>query len=180
MTRLFIALFRGLNVGGSGRISMKELGALIEGLGLEAPRTYVQSGNILFRCEAARLVTLVAEIETAMQAVAGITTTVLLLRPEELRRIMDANPFPGAEAAPTSLHLFFFACPPPSPDLARLEALRAPSESFRLGEGALYLHAPEGIGRSKLGAGIEKSLGVPVTARNWRTATELLAMSGEG
>jgi uncharacterized protein (DUF1697 family) len=76
------------------------------------------------------------------------------------------------------LHLFFLATVALEPDLASLESLRADSERYALVEDVFYLHAPDGIGRSKLAARVERALGVPATARNWRTVGKLVEMVG--
>ena len=176
MKKGYAALFRGLNVGGSGRISMKVLAAQLEELGLEAVETYLQSGNAVFRCEEKRIGALAEEIPRMLKERAGLETRVVLLEFAALERMLSSNPYHEAESAPASLHLFFFAEKPANPDLERLSALKADTERFVIGENVLYLHAPDGLGRSKFGAAVERALGVPVTARNWRTASELRTM----
>ena len=101
----------------------------------------------------------------------------MILAVDELQQAIDANPFPEAEADPKSLHLFFFASTPPTPDWGRLESLKLESEQFRASDRLLYLHAPAGIGRSKLAANVEKASGVDVTARNWRSANKILSLA---
>jgi len=71
------------------------------------------------------------------------------------------------------LHLFFLASSPTNPDLKKLNGIKAPSEKFHLVDQLFYLHAPEGIGRSKLAAGAEKILGVPMTGRNWKSVCSI-------
>ncbi len=85
---------------------------------------------------------------------------------------------PEAVIDPSSLHLEFLASPPKSPDLKKLASLRKESERFHLTQGVFYLHAPEGVGRSKLAASSEKLLGVPMTDRNWRTVCKVMEMAG--
>jgi uncharacterized protein (DUF1697 family) len=75
-----------------------------------------------------------------------------------------------------SLHFFFLASTPAKPDLDALAKLKSSSEEFKLGKNVFYLHAPDGIGRSKLAAKVEKALGVPATARNWNTVSKLMVM----
>ena len=89
------------------------------------------------------------------------------------------NPFPEAEAEPKSLHFYFLADLPKVPNLAAIEQAKAPSEAFQLIGQVFYLHAPDGIGRSKLAASAEKKLGVATTARNWRTVQKLQTMVQE-
>lgn len=96
-----------------------------------------------------------------------------------LEQAIKGNPFPEAEAAPNTLHLNFLDAIPAQPDLDALEKIRAPSERYLLQGDVLYLHAPDGIGRSKLAANMEHLLGVPMTSRNWNTVCKLREMSRE-
>ena len=90
-----------------------------------------------------------------------------------LEQVIRGNPYPEAEAVPGTLHVNFLASVPPQPNLDGLEKLRAASERFQLAGDALYLHAPDGIGRSKLAAALERLRGVPMTSRNWNTVRKL-------
>ena len=90
---------------------------------------------------------------------------------------MRANPFPEGEAASNTLHLGFLVGVPPRPDLEGIERLRAASERFQLKGDVFYLHAPDGVGRSKLANGAERLLGVPMTNRNWNTLNKLREMA---
>ena len=94
-----------------------------------------------------------------------------------MERAIRSNPYSEAESEPKTLHLYFLAASPESPDLDALEGIKGDRERFVLGDGVFYLHAPDGIGRSKLAANIEKLLGVPVTARNWRTVRKVMEMA---
>jgi len=105
---------------------------------------------------------------------------VLLLTPRRLARAASANPFPEAERDPAKLGLYFLAEQPRRPDLELLEGLRSGAERFALKRDVFYLHAPNGIGRSKLAAKVEKALGVAATARNWRTVAKLLELARAG
>ena len=96
--------------------------------------------------------------------------------PQNWRRPLPRIPFPQAAAEPQFLHLYFLARPA-EPDLEALNALKTSSEAFAIVDQVFYLHAPQGIGRSKLAAGAEKHLGVAVTARNWRTANKVLQLA---
>ncbi|MDX1499904.1 MAG: DUF1697 domain-containing protein [Woeseiaceae bacterium] len=172
-----IALFRGINVVGRNTLPMKELVALLGELGCKDVRTYIQSGNAVFRTVAdsaglGRRIT--AEIGRQF----GFEPQVLILDPRDVAAIAAANPYPAATKNPKSLHVYFLAARPANPDLAALEAARTPSESFQLRDRAFYLHAPDGIGRSKLAARVETAMGVPATARNWRTVCQLLEWVG--
>lgn len=171
-----IALFRGINVGGHNKLPMKELVAVLEGLGLRDIRTYIQSGNVVFSSKQEDKIKLAARISAAIQKSHGFEPWVLLLEADALARAIKANPFPEGEADGKTLHFNFLATVPPKPDLAGLERLKAASERFQLKGEVAYLYAPEGIARSKLASGMERQLGVPMTGRNWNTVRKLKEM----
>ena len=100
----------------------------------------------------------------------------LILSASAFESALRCNPFPEAAADPKTLHLLFLASAPDSPDLDALAAVQSPTERFRLIGQVFYLHAPDGIGRSKLATKVEKALGVATTGRNWRTVDNLRKM----
>lgn len=174
----YIALFRGINVGGNNKLPMKELAAVLEGLGLRDIRTYIQSGNVVFTGKEPDKTKLAAMIGAAIKKSHGFEPWVLLLEAEALEKAIRQNPFPEAEADGKSLHFNFLASVPPKPDLAGIEKVRAASERWQLKDDVFYLHAPDGIGRSKLALNMERLLGVPMTGRNWNTVSKLQKMIG--
>ena len=168
-----IALLRGINVGGKNSLPMKTLTAILEELGAKSVKTYIQSGNAVFQSaekNASKLSTLLSE---GIREKQGFEPAVLILTREALVKAMASNPIPEAEADATGLHLGFLASVPKSPNLEKLESLRIASERFQLIGSVFYLHAPDGVGRSKLAAASEKLLGVPMTDRNWNTVCKL-------
>jgi len=174
--KTYISLFRGINVGGNNILPMKELVAVLKRLGLHDIKTYIQSGNVIFRSEAADTAQLARKIGAAIRKSYGFEPQVLLLDSAVLNKVIRENPYPEAEAVPNTLHVNFLAAIPPKPDLKALEKIRAESERFHLAGDVLYLHAPDGIGRSKLAAGMERLIGVPMTSRNWNTVRKLKVM----
>ena len=175
--KTWIALFRGINVGGNNKLPMKELASLLEGLGLSGVCTYIQSGNVVFRSARGTAEKWSGEIRRAVEVRFGFSPWVLVMEATALRKIATANPFPHAEADHKTLHLFFTAAPPDGADRAGLDALKSPTETWAIVGPVFYLHAPEGIGRSRLAARAERLLGVEATARNWRTVREVLALA---
>ena len=156
---------------------MKALVALLAGEGLDEVRIYIQSGNVVFR-GAGSAAAIAERILAAVGARFGFRPHLLLLSAADLERAASANPYPEACATPQYLHLWFLVETPTAAAAKSLESLRAPSERFTVRGRVLYLHAPEGIGRSKLAARAESLLGVSATARNWRTVTQLLELAG--
>lgn len=179
-TNTWIAFFRGINVGGNNPLPMKTLPALLATCGCEDGRTYIQSGNVVFRSAAAEAATLAVRIGKAVHARHGFQPRVLVLRRQELQRAIAANPFPQADADPKSLHLFFLSGPPQKSGLSKLRAMQASGEAFELKSRVFYLHTPHGFGASKLAATVERALGVDCTARNWRTCLKVRDLAVDG
>jgi len=175
--KTYIALFRGINVGGHNKMPMKELAALLEGLGLSGLRTYIQSGNVVFRAPRGTGAHWSATIRTTVEGRFGFSPCVLVMEAAVLAKVAAANPYPEAEADHKTLHLFFLAAKPKSPDVEAMDRIKTPTESYTLLGTVFYLHAPDGIGKSKLAERAERLLGVEATARNWRTVREVLALA---
>ncbi|MFC2969770.1 DUF1697 domain-containing protein [Acidimangrovimonas pyrenivorans] len=163
-----IALLRGVNVGGRGRLPMADFRALLAGLGYGTPQTYIQSGNAVFRA-AGPAEEIATAIGKAIAASHGFRPHVLLRSLAEIEAALAACPFRPAPGAEKTVQLYFLDPPPGAPDLAALEALRAADEEVALAGKVFYLSAPSGIGRSKLAAAVERHLGTPATARNLRS-----------
>jgi len=172
----YIALLRGINVGGRNPLPMAELRAWLEELDCQDVRTYIQSGNAVFRTGRADTATLAHELRVRIMARHGFATQVLVISRDDLVTAIRENPYPTDDGR--ALHLYFLESAPDDPDLAKLASLRAATEAFDLRGTVLYLHAPDGIGRSKLAAQVDGCLGVPATARNWNTVRKLAEMVG--
>jgi uncharacterized protein (DUF1697 family) len=175
--KTYIALLRGINVGGKNVLPMKELVAMLESIGARNVKTYVQSGNAVFQSEETSAPRLSNTISITIKKERGFEPQVLLLELEELQKAVESNPFPEAESEPKTLHLHFLASVPKNPDLDSLESIKTDRERFVLKDRVFYLHAPDGMGRSKLAANTEKLLGVSMTGRNWRTVCKVIAMA---
>jgi len=121
--------------------------------------------------------TLAEDLEQLIADRHGFRPQVLVLSRDELRRAVTANPFAGAETDPRRVHLFFLAQPATTPDLPAVAQLKSDRENYQLNDRVFYLHAPDGIGRSRLAARVERCLGVATTARNSRTVFQVLAMA---
>ncbi len=175
--KIYIALFRGINVGGNNILPMKDLVALLENLGSQSVKTYIQSGNAVFLNKAESASQLTNRIGDAIKKSHGFEPQVFLLELDEMEKAITSNSFTEAESEPKTLHIYFLASVPKNPDLKMLESIKRDGERFNLMDKVFYLHAPGGVGRSKLAARVEKSLGVAVTARNWRSACKIMAMA---
>lgn len=159
-------------------MTMASLRDALTASGCRDVRSYLQSGNVVLRAptqldEGA----LPALLASAIERISGHVVTAFVQTPDELRAVIEGNPFPAATTEPRSLHVFFAAEEVSAEALQRLAEVARPSERLDRRRRAVYLHAPDGIGRSKLVASAERRLGLPVTARNWRTVTQVLSLA---
>lgn len=177
--KTYVALFRGINVGGKNALPMKALVAIIEDLGVRNVKTYIQSGNAVFVSPEKDASRLSNKIRREVKKRCRFEPHVLLLELEDIERAISRNPFPDAATDPRALHAGFLAFTPEKPNLERLGSLKSASEQFQVVDKVFYLHAPEGIGRSKLAANAERLLGVPMTDRNWKTVCKIREMAEE-
>jgi uncharacterized protein (DUF1697 family) len=175
--KTFIALLRGINVGGARPLPMKDLVAILEAAGLLSVRTYIQSGNVVFKASKGTSRSLALQIATLIEKKFRFQVPVLVLNDVELSVAIRNNPFPRASATPNYLHLGFLCDAPEEPDFNSLEKLKTATEAYVLKGRVFYLHTPDGMGNSRLAAKVERALGVDTTFRNWRTVNQLHDMS---
>jgi uncharacterized protein (DUF1697 family) len=175
----WIALFRGINVGGNHILPMRELVQELEALKLKNVRTYIQSGNAVFDGEQKNAQALAKQITQRIEKRYGFAPHVLIISRKDLHNAVDANPFPAATSEPKSLHVFFLDKLPAKPNLTALDLAKKATEAYQLNGSVFYLHAPDGIGRSKLAASAERHLGVAATARNYRTVEKLVSLADQ-
>ena len=176
--KTWIALLRGVNVVGSSRtLLMKDLVAILKRAGFRSVRTYIQSGNVVFESSRGTPRTLSARIAELILKRVGFQPRVMVLSREELAEAISGNPFPEADSDPRLLHLFFLSARPPQPDLDSLTRLKTGREAFALKGEVFYLYTPHGFPQCALHDKVERYLGVDATARNWRTANQLLLMT---
>ena len=175
--KTYVALLRGINLGARNKVSMPDLRALFERLGAEDVVTYVQSGNVVFRSgdEPGKLTN---AIEKRIGRDLGLSVTVLLRTREQLAKAFAGNPFLNDKREPTKLHVTFLSAKPDPARVRKLDPERAEPDEFRLVGEEIYLHCPNGYGKSKLtNAYFEKQLGVAATTRNWKTVTKLTELT---
>jgi uncharacterized protein (DUF1697 family) len=177
--KTWIALLRGINVGGSRVVPMKDLVTTLAGGGFRNVRTYIQSGNVVLQASRGTSHSIGTKIARLIEARFGFDVPVMALRDAALSEVISNNPFPKASSEPKSLHICFLSEAPDRPDLDSLTRLKAPKEAFALRGKVFYLHTPDGAGNSKLAANVERALGVDATCRNWRTVNQLLEMCDE-
>jgi uncharacterized protein (DUF1697 family) len=169
--KTYVAMLRGINLGGHKRVAMQDLRALVAALPAQDVQTYVQSGNVVFR-SGQTAAALVSALEERIRSGLGLDVTVLLRTEAQLRRVVSGNPFAGVDVA--KLHVTFLAEKPARDGARELEASDFHPDGLRVVGQEVYLHCPNGYGRSKLGnTFLERRLGTAATTRNWKTVTAL-------
>ena len=172
---IYVALLRGINVGGRAKIAMAALRDTCVAAGCEDVVTYIQSGNVVLRSRfgAERLRTL---LEEATAADFGFRPAVMIRTGAEMAAVVEANPHTGAD--PAHVHVGFLHAPPDGATATCLAAIDCAPETVAVVGRDLYLHLPTGMGRAELPVRIEKCLRpAEVTVRNWRTVTKLAELS---
>lgn len=177
-THPYICLIRGINVGGNNLLKMDALRALCEAVGLKGAKTYLQSGNVVFRSNLDRGA-LAKRIEEGIRKSSGFEAKVILRTADEIREVIAANPFTtGPQRNPKALLVAFLGGPISKDAKALLSKLKIESEELHFGDQEIYLYLSDGIAGSKLSNALtEKKIGVNVTARNWNTVTALLQLA---
>ncbi|WP_026148027.1 DUF1697 domain-containing protein [Robiginitomaculum antarcticum] len=174
----WIVLLRGINVGGHNKLPMAELRSLLEGMGCHDIKTYIQSGNCIFTAPETSAGAIEQKIQSAIDKVYDFKPRILAVTREDLRATLAANPYPVDDDKGATVHFFFLAQEAIQADMDALDSLRASDEAWTLTPKVFYLHAPSGIGRSKLAARAEAKLGVAATARNIKTVKKLAQLAG--
>jgi uncharacterized protein (DUF1697 family) len=169
MNNTYIVLLRGINVGGKNLVPMKELVAVLEKHNYQNIRTYIQSGNIVLQSQRQP-----DDIASIVQERFGFEPVVYVLEESELDAAVANNPYRSSKGK--DIH-FYFCNDKPKIDTLKVQRYKSESEKFHIDGKVFYLYAPDGIGRSKLVANLEPSLGVTATGRNLNTIQKLQHMA---
>jgi len=173
-----IALLRGINVGGRNKLPMEDLAAVFEDVGCLDVRTYIQSGNVVFRGGPEPLELLASLVTERIAQRFGFRAPVVVRTAEQLRAAVEANPFLAAAPDPGHLHVGFLAELPSPEAVAGLDPARSTIDRFAVRGREVYLHVPGGMGRTKLtNDWFDRQLGGCLTVRNWRTVSALVEMT---
>lgn len=178
MSTRWIALLRGVNVGGAKKVPMAQLRELLEGLGFADVSTYVQSGNAVFTAEEDDPRAVAERIEAAIEDAFGFGSSITMRTRDELAAVIDAHPLRDVVTADNRFHVMFLSDEAPPDALAAIDAKAHEPELFVLAGRELYLWTPAGLGTSRLAPKLtEKRLGTTATTRNWRTVEKLLELA---
>lgn len=174
----YVSLLRAVNLGAKNKVPMAELRPLFGELGHGDVRTYIQSGNVVSEHDAGDPAVLEREAAAAIEARFGFGVPVLVRTPEQLRDVLDHDPYVEVADHKRVAFVFLSATPEPA-KLATIDPAGYPPDAFTARDREVYVHYPDGQGRSKLSHALfERRLGVYATARNRRTVEQLLKMAG--
>ena len=188
-----VALLRGINVGGRNKVPMADLREVVAALGHTGVTTYIQSGNVLFSTADTDTAKLAAALESAIEDRFGLWSSVVVLSRDELAGVLAACPYQD-EPNPRLVHVVFLNAEPHPDLLGRIEAAasagaaKGSRDAVQAAGRALYVHTPDGFGKSELAQNLfrivtppskQKKQALAATARNWATATKLLSLCEE-
>jgi uncharacterized protein (DUF1697 family) len=174
----YVALLRGINVGGKNKLPMRDLAALFTDAGCRRVRTYIQSGNVVFEARPSVADRLPHDIATRIDRAFALRVPVVLRAARELDEVVRGNPFLARGAEAEALHVMFLADLPAPGAVSALDANRSPPDEFAVIGREVYLRCPFGIGRSKLTNGyFDTKLTTTSTCRNWRTVLSLVELA---
>ena len=173
-----VALLRGINVGGKNKLPMKDLATMFVDAGCNDVRTYIQSGNVLFRAEPTLNEDISSLISASILNRFGFRVPVVTRTSRELQEIVQANPFMEHSAEPDKLHVAFLSEIPDRANVNALDPNRSPSDEFAVLGSEVYLYCPNGLARTKLtNSYFDSTLSTISTMRNWKTVLRLLDMA---
>ena len=173
----YVALLRGVNVGGRSKVAMAELRNVFLDVGCTDVRTYIQSGNVVFRCKRSAG-SVAGEVAARLAASHELDVAVIVRSSRELDEVVDRNPFGGRARDESKLHVTFLAGNPPKQSVAATRARSFSPDEFWVLDREVYVYCPNGYGRTKINnTFFERSLGVAATTRNWNTVTTLARMA---
>jgi uncharacterized protein (DUF1697 family) len=174
-----IALLRAVNLGGGSTVRMEDLRRWVAGCGFRDVRTWIQSGNVVFRGPRSPAAETEHRFEEAIEHAAGYRTSVFVRTAEEWSSVLAENPFPReAVRDPGRLTVLVLKGSPAPSSWAALRDAIVGRETVRDAGRIGYVYYPDGQGRSRLTTSvIERALGTPGTIRNWNTVTKLAEMS---
>jgi uncharacterized protein (DUF1697 family) len=177
MSTAYVALLRGINVGGKNKLPMSDLRTLFTEAGCDDVQTYIQSGNVVFRGEPDMIAALPETVTAQIAARFGYRTPIVVRSAAQMDDVIWHNPFIAQGAKDDELHVLFLTEAPDARRIAPLDPDRSPPDTFAVRGQEVYLRLPNGMGRTKLTNDyFDRILATTSTARNWRTVTKLRAL----
>jgi uncharacterized protein (DUF1697 family) len=175
---IYLALLRGINVGGHNVIKMAELKQLFQSMDLQNVKTYIQSGNVLFESEA-ESEELSHQIEQEIKNTFGLSVPVIIRTATEMQHIIKNCPYPFDRLLEgESIHISFLASTPAQECLDQISNINSDIDEYQIKGREIYLFFRQSIRKSKLAVQLQK-IGIPATMRNWKTVSKLVSMAEE-
>jgi len=175
---IYIALLRGINVGGHKLIRMQELKSLLTNMGLDKVKTYIQSGNVIFQSER-NAEQLEEQMEQEIRRAFGFSVIIILRTASEWEQIISSCPYPvNSLSEGESVHISLLAKEPSKECINHLLNYKSEMEQCYIKGKEIYLYLRQSIRDSKLSVQLQK-VGVPGTSRNWKTIKKLGTMVNE-
>lgn len=170
----YVALLRGINVGGNTMINMEALRNTFAGLGFENVVSYINSGNLAFDAAKLREDNMAAKIESAIETDFGKHVDVMIREQSHVLRVLTNNPFEGEFESHKEMHVLFLNEDMPADKITQLQESAFPGERYSVNGREIYAHLPTGVADSLLTKGfLDKKLNLVFTGRNWRTVNKL-------
>ncbi len=170
----YVALLRGVNLGAHNRVAMADLRRVLAEAGFSEVATHLQSGNAIFGARQRSAAAVERVVEEVLRAQLGLDIDVMVRTPAELAAVVEGTPYPPGK----TLYVGFLKSEPAAEAAAALDSARFEPERFELRGRELYLHYPNGYGRTKMnGAYFERVLERPVTVRNWNVTSALAELA---
>ena len=170
----YIALLRGINVGGHNKIKMDDLRSMFDSLGFSNVSTYIASGNVAFDARKAKDSSLIDKIENAITSNFGLEIDVMVRTIDEIEQVISANPFADMLSEETNLYLVFLKDKLADDKARDLISHNNEFETFVVNGRDIYCLSKKGFIKSILGKKyIDNKLKTPATARNWRTVNKI-------
>jgi uncharacterized protein (DUF1697 family) len=178
---VYIVLLRGINIGPHKRMKMEKLRASCEALGFAGVKSYIQSGNVIFKAPKLSPVALAKKLGECIVNDFGFSSEVISRTREEMKAIVDGNPIlKEGGVDPSKLHVVFLSQCPSAAALKKLQELTLAPDRVSSGDKEIYFYFPNGVSGSSLWKHpLDRVIGVPGTMRNWKTVTTLSQIATE-
>jgi uncharacterized protein (DUF1697 family) len=175
---VYVALLRGINVGGKNSLPMKDLAEIFEKAGCSHVTTYIQSGNVVFKADAKLAQKISDVISKEIKKGFKLDVPVVVRSAKELMKVSKSNPFFKKGGTIDTVHVAFLLHTPQKTAIQSLDAKRSPGDAFEVVGSEVYMHCPNGFGRTKLtNQYFDSKLATTSTVRNWKTVLKLLEMT---
>jgi uncharacterized protein (DUF1697 family) len=175
---VYVALLRGINVGKHRRVAMADIRTALTGAGFENVSTYIASGNVVLESGERSAAAVERSVEDALHEAIGIEIPTIVRTEAQLAKILATNPFLDRGAEPARLHVAFLKGKPSAAEAKALAAVEEEPDELVVRGAEIYLHYPDGQGRSRMAVNLARAMKTPGTVRTWKVVGKLRARAG--